>query len=234
MSVVIACAAAPGLAWSGWQLSKSRSFQLFGKLVTRVETADSVIALTFDDGPVPGYTDSVLTILADSNVQGTFFLIGSTLAKYPDLGRRIVQAGHELGNHSYSHHHLLFKTPAYVSRELQQTDSLIRAAGQRGPIHFRPPYGKRLVVLPWLLSRSGRTTVLWDLMPDSYPEIARDPDRIVDYVLENVRPGSIVLMHVESRARAAGRAALPKLVGALRAAGYEFVTLSELMRRAAP
>lgn len=166
------------LAWGAWRLSKSRSYQLFGDLVTRVETTDSVVALTFDDGPVPRYTDSVLAILADSSAPATFFVVGSALAEHPDLARRVVQAGHELGNHSYSHHALVFKTPTYVRHEIQNTDTLIRAAGQRGAIHFRPPYGKRLVILPWLLSRAARTTVLWDLEPDSYPAIGRDPARI--------------------------------------------------------
>lgn len=230
-TTVVASTGALCLAWAGWHLSKSRSYQLFGTLVTRVETADSVVALTLDDGPAPGFTDSVLTILADSNVRATFFVVGVPLAEHVDLARRIAQAGHELGNHSYSHHRLVFKTPAYVRHEIQSTDTLIRAAGQRGAIHFRPPYGKRLVILPWLLSRSGRTTVLWDVEPDTYPEIARDPARIVDHVVRNVRPGSIILLHVETLGRAPGRAALPTLIGALRAAGYEFVTVSELMLR---
>jgi len=220
------------LAWAVWELSNSRSYQLFGELVARVETLDSAVALTFDDGPVPGYTDSVLTLLADSSVAATFFVVGEALAEHADLARRIVHSGHELGNHSYSHHSLVFKTPTYVRHEIHSADSLIRAAGQHGAIPFRPPYGKRLVILPWVLARAGRTTILWDLEPDSYPAIARDPAQIVDHVLRNVRPGSIILLHVENPGRASGRAALPSLIGSLRAAGYEFVTVSELMRRA--
>jgi peptidoglycan/xylan/chitin deacetylase (PgdA/CDA1 family) len=220
------------LAWAVWQLSNSRSYQLFGDLVTRVETQDSVVALTFDDGPVPGYTDSVLAVLVDSGVVGTFFVVGAELEQHGDLARRILQAGNELGNHSYSHHPLVFKSPTYVRHEIQTTDSLIHAAGQHGAIPFRPPYGKRLVVLPWLLAQAGRATVLWDVEPDSDPAIARDPARIVDDVLRNVRPGSIILLHVEIPRRAPGRAALPNLIGSIRAAGYEFVTVSELMRRA--
>lgn len=219
------------LAWGGWTLSKSRSLQLFGELVTRVATADSVVALTFDDGPVPGYTDSVLAILADSSVHATFFVVGGAVAAHPDLARRAVSAGHELGNHSYSHHRMLFKTPGYVRREIHDTDTLIRAAGERGLIHVRPPYGKRLVILPWLLSRTDRLTVLWDLEPDSYPAIAREPGRIVEHVMRGVRPGSIILLHVETPGRGPARAALPPLIGALRAAGYELVTVSELLRR---
>ena len=87
-------------------------------------------------------------------------------------------------------------------------------------------------MLPWFLSRTGRVTVLWDIEPDSYPGIARDASRLVDHVLARVRPGSIILLHLEGPTRASGRAALPRLIGALRAAGYEFVTVSQLMRGA--
>ncbi|MGQ0642953.1 MAG: polysaccharide deacetylase family protein [Gemmatimonadaceae bacterium] len=76
-------------------------------------------------------------------------------------------------DHSYSHQRMVFKSPCFVRDELEQTDSLIQVAGQSGTIHFRPPYGKRLVILPWILSRNDRTTVLWNLEPDSYPDIAQ-------------------------------------------------------------
>ena len=219
------------VVWAGWKLSKSRRYQIFGELVTRVETADSVVALTFDDGPVPHHTDSVLQVLADSSVRATFFTIGAALREHPDIAARVVRAGHELGNHSYSHHRLVLKSPGYVRREIRQTDSLIRSAGYRETIFFRPPYGKRLVVLPWILSRDDRPLILADLEPDSDPRNARDATRIVEYVERNVRPGSIILLHVEVPSRAPAREALPSLIGTLHAAGYRFVTVSELMRR---
>jgi len=220
------------LVVAGWELSNSRSYQLFGELVTRIEVADSLVAITFDDGPIAGVTDSVLATLALRHARATFFVVGSALAQHPDLARRMHEAGHELGNHSYSHRALVLKTPAFVRREIADTDSLIRAAGQSGPIHVRPPYGKRLVILPWLLSRENRATILWDLEPDSYPDIARDPARIVEYVVKNVRPGSIILLHVEIPRRTSERVALPALIDSLQRAGYEFVTVSELMHRA--
>jgi peptidoglycan/xylan/chitin deacetylase (PgdA/CDA1 family) len=223
--------AAIAVVWAGWKLSKSRRYQVFGELVTRVETADSVVALTFDDGPVPRFTDSVLKVLTDSNVRATFFMVGAALQEHPAIAARIERAGHELGNHSYSHRRLVLKTPGYVRREIQETDSLIRITGYRETIHFRPPYGKRLVVLPWILSRDDRPVILADLEPDSDPRNARDAERIVDYVSKNVRPGSIILLHVEVPSRAAGREALPRLIGTLHAAGYRFVTVSDLLRR---
>jgi peptidoglycan-N-acetylglucosamine deacetylase len=228
---LLAVGMALALTLGAWRLSKSRSYQVFGTLVTRVETQDSVVALTFDDGPAAGYTDSVLAVLQREQAAATFFVIGGNLAAHPALASRIVRSGHELGNHSYSHDHMVLKSPDFIRREVERTDSLIRLTGQRGSILFRPPYGARLVGLPWFLARTHRVTVLWDLEPDSYPEIARDPARIVSHVMSKVRPGSIMLLHVETPSRGTGRAALPLLIRALRAAGYRFTTVSGLLQR---
>jgi peptidoglycan-N-acetylglucosamine deacetylase len=211
-----------------WHLHKSRTFQLFGDLVHAVTTDDRVVALTFDDGPAAPYTDSVLTLLADHGVRATFFVNGSSLERHPDLGRRIVADGHELGNHSYNHKVLIARSQQTIRHEVEATDSLIRQVGSAGRIHFRPPYGKRFIGLPLYLSRTGRTTVLWDLEPDSW---YRTADDMVEHVLENVGPGSIILLHVEMRSRTEERAALPRIIEGVQALGYEFVTVSDLMAR---
>lgn len=214
------------LAWGTLKLSGSRSHQLVGALLTRVETADSIVALTFDDGPVPIRTDSVLDVLDRFGARATFFMIGRSIDRYPDIARRVLERGHELGNHSYSHERMVLKMPATIRREVDSTDALIRAAGQTGPIHMRPPYGKRLVGLPLHLSRQNRPVVLWDLDPDTRHS---DADGVTRYVLDNVKPGSIILLHVEIPSRTANREALPRILEALTARGYRFVTLSELI-----
>jgi len=210
---------------AAWRLSRSRSMQLFGELVTSVPVSDSVVALTFDDGPVLHYTDTVLAVLGQEDVRATFFVTGNSVARNPDLARRILRDGHELGNHSYSHRRMVLMSPSTVREEVEVTDSLIRAAGATGPIHFRPPYGQRLATLPWYLSRRNRATVLWSLEPDSW--FSRHPD-MVRHISENVQPGSIILLHVEIPARAEGRAALPLMIRELKQRGYRFVTVSEL------
>jgi peptidoglycan-N-acetylglucosamine deacetylase len=212
-----------------WRLHKSRSVQLFGELVTHVDTNERVVALTFDDGPALPYTDSVLKLLNREGVRATFFVVGRALEQHPELGRRILDEGHELGNHSFSHRPMVFMTPATVRREVERTDSLIRAAGAQGPIHFRPPYGKRLVILPWYLARTDRATVLWTLEPDTWQ---RDAGAMVSHVRDNVQSGAIILLHVELRARDAERAALARIIANLRQQGYHFLTVSELMSRA--
>ncbi|HUF50640.1 MAG TPA: polysaccharide deacetylase family protein [Longimicrobiales bacterium] len=210
---------------AAWRLSGSRTLQLFGELVTSVPVSDSVVALTFDDGPVPVYTDTVLALLRREDVHATFFVTGNSVARYPDLARTIIEEGHELGNHSYSHQRMVLMSPSTIRQEVEVTDSLIRAAGATGPIHFRPPYGKRLIVLPWYLSRTDRATVLWSLEPDSW--FSRHTD-MVRHVVDNVQPGSIILLHVEIPSRAEGREALPMMIRELKQRGYRFATISEL------
>ena len=212
-------------------LARARRFQLFGRLVAEVPVRDSLVALTLDDGPAgPGpMTDTLLSILRDHHARATFFVTGHELALNPGAGTRIIAAGHELGNHSYSHSHMIGMSPGRLRFELAATDTLIRTAGERGPIYFRPPYGVKLLGLPWVLSRAQRTTVMWSLEPDSYANIASSPDRIIDYVLARVRPGSILLLHVWYPSRAPGRAALGPLIDSLHARGYRVVSVGELL-----
>lgn len=218
-----------GLVAGAWFLGKSPRLQLFGELVYRVDTEEPVVALTFDDGPMRGKTDAILATLAEHGVHATFFLVGEAMQRHPDEARRIVAAGHEVGNHSWSHQRMLLRSPAFVARELESTDALIREAGWEGPIHFRPPYGKRLVVLPWYLRRHGITTVTWDSAPESELGPGASAGEIADQVARTVRPGSIVLLHVMFDARAESMKAVPQVIDRLRAQGYRFVTVSELM-----
>ncbi|MEM1056273.1 MAG: polysaccharide deacetylase family protein [Bacteroidota bacterium] len=217
------------LAFGAWRLSKSRTFQLYGGLVTRVETDQPVVALTFDDGPTPQGTDAILPVLDSLGVRATFFVTGREMEANPEHGRRLVEAGHVLGNHSYSHERMVLKTPGWVRREIETTDQSIREAGWDGPILFRPPYGARLVTLPRYLRQTGRETIYWDLEPESYAEVRETPEAIARHVVEGARPGSIVLLHVMYRANQTSREAVPLIVDGLRARGFRFVTVPGLL-----
>lgn len=214
----------------GVQLSKSRSFQFFGGLIPRVETARPVVALTFDDGPTAAGVDAVLPILESHGARSTFFLIGAEVAAHPELAARIRAAGHELGNHSYSHKRMVFKSQRFIAHEIESTDAVLRNAGQEHPIHFRPPYGKKLLGLPWYLRKNGRPTILWDIEPETDPATAKSADAIVDHVLDRVRPGSIILLHPMYGSRAT-LDALPGILAGLRARGLSAVTVSDLLSR---
>jgi peptidoglycan/xylan/chitin deacetylase (PgdA/CDA1 family) len=207
--------------------SKSRTSQLFGDLVARVDTDRKVVALTFDDGPTDYAADEVLRALGDVKV--TFFVMGADLHRDMNVGRRLVAAGHQLANHTWHHERMLLKSPAYIASEIESTDAEIRAAGWRGPIVFRPPFGKKLVGLPWYLWRHHRVTVTWDVAPDS-ARTDRDTAAIVADVLRDVRPGSIILLHPWYHGRERTRAAIAPIIAGLRARGYDFVTVNELLR----
>jgi peptidoglycan-N-acetylglucosamine deacetylase len=211
------------------QLARSRTVQLFGGLVSHVPTSARRVALTFDDGPTPAVIDTILGVLGARGVRATFFVTGRELAAAPEAGRRLVAAGHELGNHTWSHRRMAFVSLGTVKAELEPTDSLIRLAGQRGRISFRPPYGYKLAVLPWYLRRLRRTTVMWDVEPDSYADVAATPEGIVRHVLARVRPGSIVLLHVWYPSRRTTLAAVGPLVDSLKARGYEVGAVRELL-----
>lgn len=212
-----------------YHITKSRSFQLAGDLVQRVDTAEKVIALTFDDGPTPGYTEETLSALAEHDAKATFYLTGRECEENPGQLAAIVSAGHELGNHTYSHRRLYFLPEGTVAEEIERTDLIFRTAGYDEPTTFRMPGCKRLLTTPLYLARNDRTAVTWDLEPDSIAGIAGDADAMVEHVTGNVRPGSIVLMHVMYDGRAATREALPRILDELSAEGYRFVTVSELL-----
>ena len=210
-----------------WMLTNARSFQTFGKLVNRVETPRKIVALTFDDGPTTEVTRPLLDLLEKEQVRATFFVTGAELEKQMTLGIRIVAMGHELGNHSYSHTRMFFVTPSFVQNEIERTDALIREAGYQDTIHFRPPFGKKLFVLPYYLSQTGRTTVTWDVEPDS--DARATAGEIAQRAVQNTRPGSIILLHVMYPNRVESLKAVGKIINDLKERGYEFVTVSELL-----
>jgi peptidoglycan/xylan/chitin deacetylase (PgdA/CDA1 family) len=212
-----------------WELGKSRTYQVFGEIVPRAETDQRVVALTFDDGPTPQFTAEILRILDEEGVKATFFLIGGELEKYPAEGKRIAAAGHEIGNHTFSHKRMLLVSPSFVKSEIEKTDELIRAADYEGLIHFRPPYGKKLFTLPYYLSQNNRKTITWDIEPESFPEIAKSPDEIARYVLENTRPGSIILLHIMYDPERKSMNSVKPIVDGLKEKGFRFVTVSELI-----
>jgi chitin deacetylase len=212
-----------------WQIGKSRTFQFFGVIVPRINTTEKVVALTFDDGPTVNGTSEILNVLDDLQVKATFFLIGSELEQNLAEGRKIVAAGHEVGNHSYSHVRMLLVSPSFVREEIEKTDRLIRASGYDKEIHFRPPYCKKLFALPWYLSRTGRKTITWDVEPDSNPKIAADATRIVEETRSTVRSGSIILLHAMYPNRQPSLQAVRGIIETLKQEGYRFATVSELL-----
>lgn len=206
--------------------------QLFGKCIHRVNTSEKVVALTFDDGPSPD-TQGILDVLRAHAVPATFFILGKNAEQLSHLLRQIYVEGHELGNHSYSHQPLVFKSLAFIREEIEKTDQVIRLSGYEGTIHFRAPYGRKLIGLPWVLYKSQRSHILFDVIPDDWA--GPGVDTIVNRILAQTKPGSIILCHDGSgddRGQGGSQTteALPVVIRELKAAGYRFVLISELLK----
>ncbi|MFJ7697496.1 polysaccharide deacetylase family protein [Lysinibacillus fusiformis] len=213
------------LAFSAYKLMNARNYQLFGNITSHVETEDKVVALTFDDGPTKN-TDAILSLLDDYQVKATFFLIGKDIEEQPEEARKIAAAGHQIGNHTYSHKRMVLKSPAFIKHEIEKTDDLIADIGYTKSIVVRPPYGKKLIGFPYYLNKHLRETITWNLEPDTFFTQA---DEKVRYVKENIQPGSIILMHPMYDSTGNELLAIEELLQALMDEGYTFVTIDELL-----
>ncbi len=207
-------------------VSKSRSFQFFGELLTTIPNDDNKIALTFDDGPTEN-TAAILDKLDELGVKATFFVCGDGIDARLEDAKAIVQAGHELGNHSYSHKRMIFKSYDFCKEEVAETNELIRASGYDGEIFFRPPYGKKLFVLPYYLNQNDMKTVMWSIEPETILGYNASPDEIAQYVIDNVKSGSIILLHPMFNAENVLEA-LDILVPKLQEQGYKFGRVADL------
>ena len=213
------------------KISKARCFQLVGEAICRVETDRKIVALSFDDGPTPEGVDAVLPVLEEFGVQATFFLIGNRLERFPGQAERLLEAGHELGNHTYSHERNLFRSQDFYLSEVRGADRLLRDAGASTDL-FRPPFGKRLIGLPLEVEDAGYRTIMWDV--EDRPEDFTDPALFAQDIIDRVQPGSIILMHPMYRHNDTARAALPIVLRELQARGYEIVPVGELLSAAGP
>lgn len=229
LTLCVALTMVAAIVAGGRALSRSETFQLFGTLVARVDTTDRIVALTFDDGPTARHTPEILAALADSNVKATFYVNGLPASKEPETMAAIIAAGHEIGNHAWNHDRMVLMTPRRVRREIHDTDAVIRAAGYDGPITFRPPYGAKLVVLPWVLSQMDRATILWDVAPEDWDKLDEPPADLAARTIAATRPGSMIILHPMFDSGASTRAAIPLIISGLQAKGFRLVTVGELL-----
>jgi peptidoglycan/xylan/chitin deacetylase (PgdA/CDA1 family) len=209
-----------------YKLMNARSYQVFGKLTSQVQTNQKAVALTFDDGPTKN-VDQILPLLEQYNAKATFFLIGNEIEKNPNEAKKLVKAGEQIGNHTFSHQRMVFQTPSFIKKEIEKTDQLIRQAGYKGEIDFRPPNGKKLIGLPYYLSQHKRDTIMWNLEPDTYYTSASDK---INYVKKNIKPGSIILIHAMYDDTGEELKAIKGILQTLTKEGYKFMTVNELQK----
>lgn len=188
------------------------------------------IALTFDDGPHPSYTDRILEVLEKEKIPATFFVIGSNVKQYPEITRRVLAAGHEIGNHTYTHPLVPLTATEQLEREIEQTDALLLSLGIPRPIFFRPPQGKFPPDAEEFLARTGKIAVLWSI--DTRDWAHTETADMIREVEEKVAGGDIILFHDFVGGKSNTVAAIKKLIPSLKRRGYQFVTLSELLLNA--
>lgn len=205
-------------------------FEKNGSVIWEVPSSQPVIALTFDDGPNPRYTPEILDILKEHNAKATFFVIGEQAEKYPELIEREFREGHEIGNHTYRHRIIQRQNSAALSHELVETDLLVLGLTGIRPHLFRPPggyYDQRVVETAL---QEGHQTVMWSWHQDTRDWSRPGVRKIVSTVTKNVRNGDIVLLHDHGGNRKQTVAALKRILPQLKKKGFQFVTVSELMK----
>jgi peptidoglycan/xylan/chitin deacetylase (PgdA/CDA1 family) len=208
----------------------------YGGAIVRFPVDEKFVVLTYDDGPNPPHTQALLEVLKEHDVKATFFLKGRNIEAFPELVRAVAEAGHEIGNHSYSHRPMLSFSEEDMREEVMRTNLLIENELGYQPMFFRPPYGVQGPGLKRALEELGMISIImsdhgtdWELT---------DPALIAEAVLESVAPGSIVLLHdghgdvddpLAQDSRAATVAATGMIIQALKDQGYQFATVGELL-----
>jgi peptidoglycan-N-acetylglucosamine deacetylase len=188
------------------------------------------IALTFDDGPNPPYTNQILSILQHYKVKATFFCVGTQVARYSELVKQEYQQGHTIGNHTWGHPNMPTLSDASIIWQLTTAgDAILRATGVR-PVLFRPPYGAVSSNVLTYANYFGLTVIQWNVDPRdwSLPGV----DVIYARVLAQTSAGSIILLHDGGGDRSQTVAALPMIITWFQAHNFHFVTIPRLVHDA--
>ena len=219
-------------AWFGWACAMPSS-TFFRPVLNRGPREGKRIALTFDDGPTEQFTPQVLDILREHQVPATFFVCGENVERHPDLLRRIVAEGHEVGNHTYSHLYLYFKSRRRMVEEIDRTQAIIESVAGIRPNIFRPPFGARWFgLVPTLLER-GMHMIMWSATGYDW---SKDVPGITRATLRALRPGAVILLHDGRETRPAAEidrsqtvSALPAIIAGARERGFTFAPLREFL-----
>ena len=173
----------------------------------------SGIHLTFDDGPHPKATPAILDILNTRNIKATFFFLGQNVQRYPEIAQQVINRGHQVGNHSYSHRNLFFASSKKIHDEVIKTEEILTSALGKRSRYFRPPYGFFNVTMLHILEKLDLSCVLWSV--DSKDYRARCQSSITQRVLRQASNGSVLLFHDNNATAGALQSYLPPLLDAL-------------------
>jgi peptidoglycan/xylan/chitin deacetylase (PgdA/CDA1 family) len=233
-AALAAAGAGAGLAYFHAQ---SPTSQLYGRTIHRNPEAGRSIALTYDDGPNPRHTQELMDVLAGHGARATFFLVGQWAEREPGLVRALRDAGHALGNHTWSHPTLALRSTAGVRDELSRCRAAIEAAGAGldevdGQALMRPPWGRRRPGTLRAVRTDGYVPVLWSIT--SWDWLKRTDAQKIARRCVKARDGDVILLHDGAHTapdadRSASVAATAEILERLGAGGYRFVTVPELM-----
>jgi len=231
LSAMLTGATVAGACAMGYQ-SMAPTGQWYGRTFTGLTRSSKQLALTYDDGPNDPHTLRLLEVLAKQEVKATFFLIGKYVQLRPDIVREILAAGHAIGNHTYTHPLLIFKSVGQIASELQGCEKAIfEAAGARCKL-FRPPFGGRRPAVLRMARRFGFTPVMWNVT--GFDWNAPSAEYIEGKVVGKVRGGDVILLHDGGHLqmgidRSRTVTATERLMARYKAEGYEFVRIPEMM-----
>jgi peptidoglycan-N-acetylglucosamine deacetylase len=193
-----------------------------------VPTTEKVIALTFDDGPWPETTEQILATLKQEKVKATFYMIGQPLKSFPEIGKKVLAEGHAIANHTL-HHWYHKMSPLVAQREIEDTAKIIKEVLNVETAYFRPPGGALNNGLVAYAQKHNQSVNMWSVdTGDSRPK-RPTPEAMVKTVLAQATPGGIVLMHDGGGSHTNTAKAVPQIIAKLRAEGYKFVTIPELL-----
>jgi peptidoglycan/xylan/chitin deacetylase (PgdA/CDA1 family) len=186
---------------------------------------DNRIALTFDDGPLDHYTPRILSILKEHNVKATFFCIGYRIELLPHLVQEMDKCGHVIGNHSYYHRATFpLQRSQSIIKELKSTNkSILKVIGKKANL-FRPPFGITHPFIANAVLQTNHVVVGWSVR--SFDTVLRNPDVLLARILKRVKGGDVILLHDFSESTIT---ILPILITRLKAKGYTFVTVDDLV-----
>jgi peptidoglycan-N-acetylglucosamine deacetylase len=234
-TVLAGTAAAATLTAAGYQ-SMAPTGQWYGRTFTGLDRGTKQIALTYDDGPNDPHTLGLLEVLAKQEVHATFFLIGRYVQQLPEIVRQIVSAGHTVGNHTFTHPLLIFKSGAQIRQELSDCRSALQDAigGNSNLISnlFRPPFGGRRPAVLRIARELGLEPVMWNVTGYDW---SAPPSAVIEQkVAKQIRGGDVVLLHDGGHKelgadRAQTVLATDQLIQRYRAEGYKFSTVPEMM-----
>jgi peptidoglycan/xylan/chitin deacetylase (PgdA/CDA1 family) len=210
--------------------------QWYGRTFTGVKAGSRQLALTFDDGPNDPHTLRLIEVLAKHNVRATFFLIGRYLKQRPDIARALVQAGHVVGNHTFSHPNLVFASARETTTQLRNCEqALTDAVGEHSRL-FRPPFGGRRPGTLKIVRELALEPVMWNVTGCDWR--GKPADYVERRVNRQIRGGDVILLHDGSHAafganRSQTVIATDRLIARYKAEGYEFMTVPAMMGKQA-